>query len=56
MKMTEEEKWEMSRGISDPDSNIEAKAAVACFLLFMCAIVAIGICFGIYKLVEHLIA
>lgn len=53
--MSEEEKWQMSRGIADPDSNIEAKAAVTCFILFMIGLALIGAAVGLFKLVERYI-
>ncbi len=41
--MTREDIIQMSEGVREPNQEVEAKAAVSCLLLFVLAIVVLGV-------------
>lgn len=52
--MTQEEKQMISEGVPNPDENLEAKAAVSCFLLFFAAFVVLAIVLGVIEIVKSI--
>jgi len=52
--MTREEKQMLNDGVPNPDENLEAKAAVTCFLLFFAAFVMLAIVLGAIEIVKSI--
>ncbi len=55
MKLTEEEKRQMSEGFRDPDIVKEAKACLFVLIVFVCAMLVCGGVFGVFYLLNRLV-
>lgn len=44
----------LNDGVPNPDENLEAKAAVTCFLLFVVVFVVLAIAIGIIEIVKSI--
>ena len=55
MKLTEEEKRQMSEGFRDPDIVKEGKACLMVLILFVCVILVCGAVCGVFWLISEII-
>ena len=55
MKLTEEEKRQMSEGFPEPDIVKEAKACLFVLIVFVSAMLVCGAVFGVFYLLNKLV-